>query len=309
MKALIREEKGRLALSQDISLPVPADGEVLVRVRAASLNPYDRESADGTYDGYFAEYGVTEPVRTGLEFAGELVRGGTRFQPGDRVYGYVHLITGWKAHAEYIAIPEDYLASIPAGLDFHQAAAMPLGILTALAVFQDLAPAETPGHTLIIGAAGGIGVYAVQIAHQLGWQVTALASDRQSGLLRDLGAQHLHDRDRVGLTDLPGGYDLILDLSTRYGLDDCLPLLSPDGKFVPSLPDEANGGNSGSDRVGYLMVMNGDGRRLEGQRPAIESGRLQPVVNRIFPFTEHEAAFRHLTGAGKTGRIILRWAD
>ena len=307
MKALIREEKGLMRLADNISRPEPAADEVLVRVRAASLNPYDRESADGRYDGYFEEYGVTEPVRTGLEFSGEVVSGGNRFQPGKQVYGYVHLITGWKTHAEYIPVPEAYLAAIPGDLDFRQAAAMPLGLLTALGVYEDLAPAGGPGKTLIIGASGGIGVYAIQIARHLGWEVTALASGEKEDLLRELGASHVLDRSATSLAGLPGDYDLILDLSTRYRLDDCQPLLSGRGKFIPSLPDDSNGGTSESMQVGYLMVMNGDGNRLEACRAAIENQQLIPVIDNQFDFADHEAAFRRLSSPGKTGRIILSW--
>ncbi|WP_218044619.1 NAD(P)-dependent alcohol dehydrogenase [Aestuariispira insulae] len=297
-----------MALVDNLESPEPGEGDVLVRVHTASVNPYDRESADGVYDGYYDEFGVQEPVRTGLEFSGEVVSQGAVFGAGDRVYGYVHLITGWKTHAEFITVPESYLAPIPEGLKETEAAALPLGILTSLNVFEDMRPVTGAGRVLIIGAAGGIGVYAVQVAKALGYEITALCSPVQRDFVAELGADHLPDFDPETLDGLPGNYDIILDLSTRFRLDQCESLLSNVGKFVPALPDDANGGNSESVKVGYLMVMEGDGKRLEKAADWIASGDIKPVIDQVYSFSDHLSAFDRLNVRGKKGRIIMTWA-
>ena len=309
MKGLVRKEKGQLHLAGDLEKPIPGEGEVLVRVRAATLNPYDKESRDGVYDGYYQEYGVTAPVRTGLELAGEVASEGSRFKPGERVYGYLHLITGWKAHAEYVPVPEDYLAPIPDGLDIREAAAMPLGLLTGLAVFEDITPNKGVSRALVLGATGGVGVYALQIAKRAGFHVTAVTGKTQLDAARDLGADEVFDYATSPLGDLPGGYDVILDLSTRYGIDDVAALLADGGRFVPALPDEDTSVFEQDQRLGYLMVMQGDGGRLEKLAPEIAAGKLRPVVDEVYAFDQLEAAFARLERKGGRGRVVLTWPD
>lgn len=308
MKALIVKEKGRLDLVDDLEKPTAGPGEILIRVKAASLNPYDLESTAGHYDAYFEEYGVTEPVRTGLEYAGVVESDGERLKKGDRVYGYTHLITGWKAHAEFICLPESYVARMPHGLSFDQAAGMPLGMQTSLVALQDLGALTKDGRILIFGASGGIGVYAVQLAKLMGHQVTAVAATDRHQDLKELGADALLDYRNLDWEGLAGRFDLVLDFSTFYSLKDCRPLLAEGGKFVPALPDDNNGGTSESPEVGYLMVEHGDGARIEAMEDAITKGRIRPVIDRAFAFEDHEAALTHLQQKGKLGRVVLTLA-
>lgn len=308
MKGLTINEKGQVILQTDLPHPVQQAGEVLIKVEAASLNPYDLESAAGHYDGYFQDYGVDEAVQTGLEFAGTVTADGTRFKKGDRVYGYVHLITGAKTHAEYISLPEDYVATLPASLNFAQGAALPLGLLTSLAALEDLSrPPHKDKNLLIIGAKGGIGVYGLQVARELGYHVHAVDEPDATDFLMDLGAERVLDRQTFTPTDHANTYDLILDLSTTYSLTDCRIALKEGGIFIPALPDEGNGGTTEDPQVGYLMVSNGDGPRLEAWADKITAQTIRPILERTFPFEDHKQAFQHLTSRGKTGKSILCW--
>lgn len=130
MKGLIVSNDKRFFLKDDLARPVAEQGEVLVRVKSASVNPFDAESAEGRFDAYFAEYGADKEVQSGLEFSGVVESEGQKFQRGDKVFGYVNMISGWKSHAEYIAIDENQMALMPRNLSFAQAASIPLGSLT-----------------------------------------------------------------------------------------------------------------------------------------------------------------------------------
>ncbi|KKJ75324.1 hypothetical protein WH95_19050 [Kiloniella litopenaei] len=306
MKGLIVNEK-TIVLTDGLKKPKPGKGEVLIKVHSASLNPYDLESAAGIYDSYFKEYGFDHPVQTGLEFAGTLETGGTKFNIGERVYGYAHLITGCKTHAEYITLPEEYISTIPSDLSFEEAAALPIGVLTSLSIYEDLSPKASDLKVLIIGASGGVGVYATQLAKQRGHHTTALAGKGHTDFLKDLGADEAYEYTEKLLSDLEGNYDLILDFSTRFTLEDCRFLLSASGKFIPALPNDQNGGTSEDQHIAYLMVMHGDTSRLKSVEPLLKNKALRPVVEEVYRFNKYNEALTHLQKSGKRGRIILNW--
>ncbi|WP_299377253.1 NADP-dependent oxidoreductase [uncultured Kiloniella sp.] len=306
MKGLIVKEK-TITYNSDLKKPEPGKGEVLIKVHSASANPYDMESAAGIYDNYFKEYGFDQAVQTGLEFSGIIKTQGNKFNIGERVYGYAHLITGCKTHAEYITLPEEYISAIPTGLSFEEAAALPIGILTSLSIYEDLAPKPSDLNVLIIGASGGVGVYATQLAKQRNHQITALVGKGHVEFLKELGAHKAYEYVEKSLNDLEGNYDLILDFSTRFTLDDCRSLLSASGKFIPALPDDQNGGTSEDQHVAYLMVMHGDTNRLESVETLLTSKSLVPVIEEVYNFNNYNEAFRHLQKSGKRGRIILNW--
>ncbi|WP_085906653.1 NADP-dependent oxidoreductase [Kiloniella majae] len=306
MKGLIVKEK-TIVHNSDLEKPEPGKDEVLIKVHSASLNPYDLESAAGIYDSYFKEYGFDQAVQTGLEFSGTVQTQGSKFNIGDHVYGYAHLITGCKTHAEYIALPEEYISTIPTGLSFEEAAALPIGILTSLSIYEDLAPKSSNLNILIIGASGGVGVYATQLAKQKNHHITALVGKGHRDFLMELGADKAYEYTEKSLSDLEGDYDLILDFSTRFTLDDCRSLLSASGKFIPALPDDQNGGTSEDQHVAYLMVMHGDTDRLQSVRPLLENKTLIPVVEEVYSFDRYNEALTHLQKSGKRGRIILNW--
>lgn len=307
MKGLVVESNKQFVLRDNLVRPLPEQGEVLVRVKSASVNPYDSESAEGRFDEYFAEYGVDKEVQSGLEFSGIVESDGKRFKRGDQVFGYVNMITGWKSHAEYIAINEDYMALMPTNMDFSQAAAIPLGSLTTLVALQDLGQLKAGMRLLINGAAGGLGLQGIQIAKLLGAHVTAIAGSAQTEFLQSYGADTVYDYNQTNIKQLAEIFDVILDLTNKQTLEDMKLLLTPNGVFIPAEPNPENGGESEDSQVGYLMVMHGDFEKLTHIANWVAEGKLKATVDKEFKFSDYLEAFSRLQQKGRRGRIVMSW--
>jgi NADPH:quinone reductase-like Zn-dependent oxidoreductase len=307
MKGLIVNSDKRFVLKENLTRPVPEQNEVLVKVKSASVNPFDAESAEGRFDAYFAEYGVDKEVQSGLEFSGIVDSDGQEFKRGDKVFGYVNMITGWKSHAEYIAINENQMALMPLNLSFSQAAAIPLGSLTTLVALQDLGHLNAGMKLLINGAAGGLGIQGIQIAKLLGAHVTAIAGIHQTEYLQLYGADKVYDYNQVSINDISDTFDVILDLTNAQNLKDMKKRLTPNGIFIPAEPNQENGGESEDTQVGYLMVMQGDFEKLTRIANWVSDGKIKPVIDKEFHFTDYLQALSRLQEKGRRGRIILNW--
>ncbi|MBL4571663.1 MAG: NAD(P)-dependent alcohol dehydrogenase [Gammaproteobacteria bacterium] len=307
MKGLIVDSNKCFALKENLTRPVAELDEVLVKVKSASVNPFDEESAAGRFDAYFAEYKVDKEVQSGLEFSGIVESDGQKFKRGDKVFGYVNMITGWKSHAEYLAINENQMALMPNNLTFPQAAAIPLGSLTTLVALQDVGRLKAGMKLLIIGAAGGLGIQGIQIGKLLGGHVTAIAGNSQTEFLRPYGADIVHDYNQVSIKDISDTFDLILDLSNAQNLEDMKKRLTPKGMFIPAEPTQENGGESEDPQVGYLMVMEGNFEKLSRIANWVSEGKLRAVIDKEFHFSDYLQAFSRLKEKGRRGRIILNW--
>ncbi|MEH6449411.1 MAG: NAD(P)-dependent alcohol dehydrogenase [Oleispira sp.] len=307
MKGLVVDSNKKFVLKENLTRPLPEQDEVLIRVKSASVNPYDAESAEGRFDEYFSEYGVDKDVQSGLEFSGIVESDGKRFKRGDRVFGYVNMITGWKSHAEYIAINEDYMALMPANMDFSHAAAIPLGSLTTLVALQELGKIEAGMKLLINGAAGGLGLQGIQIAKLLGAHVTAIAGDSQAEHLQSYGADKVYDYNQIDIKQLTEKFDVILDLTNQQTLSDMKKLLPANGIFIPAEPNPENGGESEDAQVGYLMVMHGNFENLTRIANWVDEGKLKAAVDKEFKFTDYLEAFSRLQQKGRRGRIVMSW--
>ena len=217
------------------------------------------------------------------------------------------MITGWKSHAEYIAINEDYMALMPANLNFSQAAAIPLGSLTTLIALQELGQLKTGMKLLINGAAGGLGLQAIQIAKLLGAHVTAIAGDSQAEHLQSYGADKVYDYNLININKITESFDVILDLTNKQTLADMKKRLTAKGIFIPAEPNPENGGESEDTQVGYLMVMHGNFEKLTRIASWVSKGKLKAVVDKEFKFTDYLEAFSRLKQKGRRGRIVLSW--
>ena len=307
MKGLVVNSGKNIVLKEGLIKPSVAQGEVLVEVKSASVNPFDAESAEGRFDPYFSEYGVDKEVQTGLEFAGVIKSDGQKFKNGDKVFGYVHMITGWKSHAEYIAIDENYLALMPDTLSYSQAAAIPLGALTALIALKDLGHLKAGMKLLINGAAGGLGIQGIQIGKILGAQVTAIAGSQQTEYLQSYGADQVHDYNQSKIGDIPGKFDVILDLTNVQKLDNMKKLLTPTGIFIPAEANDENGGLLEDPQVAYLMVAHGDSGKLTLIANWVSEGKLKAVIDSEFSFSDYQQAMARVKEKGRRGRIVLSW--
>jgi len=307
MKGLVVDNHKNFVLKDNLICPIPEQDEVLVKVHSASLNPYDAQSAAGRFDLYFAEYGVDKEVQSGLEFSGTVESDGTRFKKGDKVFGYVNMITGWKSHAQFIAISEDAIALMPQNLTFAQAASIPLGALTTLVAFQDLGQLQKGMKVLINGAAGGLGLQGTQIAKLLGAHVSVIAGSSQTEYLQSFGADAVYDYNQINIADITDTFDVILDLTNQQNLEAMKKILTPKGVFIPAEPNAENGGESEDPQVGYLMVMQGDYEKLTCIAHWISEKKLQAVIDKEFNFTDYINALSRLQEKGRRGRIVMSW--
>ena len=307
MKGLVVNSNKQFVLKENLIRPVAEQDEVLVKVKSASVNPFDAQSAEGRFDTYFAKYGVAKEVQSGLEFSGVIESDGQKFNRGDKVFGYVNMITGWKSHAEYIAIPENQIALMPKNVSFSQAASLPLGSLTTLVALTDLGQLNAGMTLLINGAAGGLGIQATQIAKVLGAHVTAIAGNSQTEFLQSYGADKIYDYNLISIHDISDTFDVILDLTNSLNLQDMKKRLTPNGIFIPAEPNQKNGGESEDKQVGYLMVMQGDFEKLIRIADWVSDGKLKPVIDKEFHFSDYLKALSRLQEKGRRGRIILNW--
>jgi len=236
LKAVVQEEYGSPEVLElrDIDKPVAGDDEVLVRVRAASVNPPDWAGVHGVPYVARLAFGLRRPklgVR-GTDLAGTVEAVGrnvARLRAGDEVFG-----AGSGTFAEYAVAPAEHLVTKPANVTFEQAAAVPMAGLTALQALRD-AGSIAPGlKVLIVGAGGGIGTFAVQIAKSFGTQVTGVWSTSTLELVRSIGADHVIDYTQEDFTQGEERYDLILDNALQHSLSRLQRALSRNGTLVPN---------------------------------------------------------------------------
>lgn len=299
-----------LSLVHDAPEPVRREGEVKVEIRYASLNPTDADIARGDIDLFIKLARARSGVRTGLEFSGTVVEGGSKFSTGTKVVGYTHLLKGPKTHQDVVSIPETYIAEMPENLSFAQAAAFPLGAQTSLVALRDIARLEPGQSVLILGASGGLGVYAIQLARQMQLAVTGVSGPDGLQLMKQLGAHEVVDYHQVPVDQMSGQFDAVLEFSNKYVFRDVRHLLNPRGTFVPTNPQNnllAIAGNRiRRQKVGYLFVDRGDNALLTDLAGQIADGKLSVGPVRAFDFEDFEQAFASLKEPGQLGRTVLR---
>src|SRR5665811_2031490 len=236
MKAMVQDTYGSAEVLElrEIDKPEIADDQVLVRVRAAGVNPADWAIMSGL--PYIARpvYGLRKPKNAvrGTDVAGQVEavgQGVTRFRPGDEVFGWC-----LGAYAEYASASEDALALKPANLTFEQAASVPMASLVALQALRDHGNVQAGQSVLINGASGGIGTFAVQIAKSLGAQVTGVCSTGNVDMVRSIGADHVIDYTSEDFTRSGQRYDFILDNVANHSLSDLRRAVTPAGVLVPN---------------------------------------------------------------------------
>lgn len=320
MKAVVYHEYGSpdVLRLEDVEKPTPADNEVLVRVRAASLNPLDWHFMRGT--PYFGRVsmGLLRPkvARLGVDVAGQVEAVGrnvTLFKPGDEVFGGR---TG--AFAEYVCVREDRaLVLKPANMTFAQAASVPVAAVTALQGLRDKGHIQPGQKVLINGASGGVGTFAVQIAKSFGADVTGVCSTRNADMVRSIGADRVIDYTREDFTRSEQRYDVILDCVGNRSLLDLRRVLNPKGTYVmvggppgrwiDPLPRAAGAlvlsRFVSQDMVVFLAELNK--KDLTVLRDLMQAGKLTPVIDRSYRLSEVPAAIRYLEQGHARGKVVV----
>jgi len=328
MKAAVHAEYGPPDVVQiaDVEKPVPKDDEVLIKVHAASINPYDWHFMRGVPQLMRLIAGLRKPrdTRLGADVAGQVDAVGTgvtRFKPGDAVFGI-----GKGTLAEYVCAPQSALATKPGNTTFEQAAAAGIAALTALQALRDEGRIQAGQKVLINGAAGGVGTFAVQIAKAFGAEVTGVCSTRNVELATSIGADHVIDYTREDFTKGGRRYDLIVDCVGNHSLPALTRALAPRGTYVGAggggiRPEDFSGASWMASFLGRSitqLVLQLFGRHkltgilarrstedLEVLRDLMAAGKVSPVIDRRYSLTEAREAIRYLEQGHARGKVVI----
>ncbi|TMR07340.1 NAD(P)-dependent alcohol dehydrogenase [Actinomadura soli] len=307
---------------KDVGEPAIARDEVLVRVRAASVNPYDWRHVGADPKLVRLSVGLRRPkpgLVPGADLAGVVERVGdevTGLRAGDEVFGEVRL----GSFAEMVAVPQNRLAVKPARLTFEQAASVSMAAHTALQALRDVGRIAAGQRVLVNGASGGIGTFAVQLARTFGAEVTGVCSTRNVELVRSLGADDVVDYTRADFTARKGGYDLLIDivgdrslarlrrpLTSRGTLVIVGGIASGRGRLLGPAAQVFRGALASPfvrQRIGtvHWKPNSADLRLLAG---LMEDGRLTPVIDRTYPFDQIPEALRYIERGHARGKVAI----
>jgi NADPH:quinone reductase-like Zn-dependent oxidoreductase len=296
----------------EVDTPVPAAGEVLVKVRAASVNAADWHVMRGKPLFSRATLGLLRPKHKilGVDIAGQVEAAGsgvTRFKPGDEVYANL-LDHGYGGFAEYASVPVNVMSPKPAKLSFEEAAAVPMAAVTALQGLRRHGELQPTQRVLVNGATGGVGSFAVQIAKAYGPEVTAVTSTPNLDVARSLGADHVVDYTTTDFARSGRRYDRILDTVGNRSVADLRRALAGGGKAavtgftsVPRLLGVSLRGGKDIAQV-QAHVTTSD---LELLSELIEAGKLRPQIDRRYPFAEIPAAIAYLEHGRARGKVVV----
>jgi NADPH:quinone reductase-like Zn-dependent oxidoreductase len=321
MKAIVQDEYGSPDVLElrDIDKPEIGDDEVLVGVHAAGVDRSVWHNMTGLpYLMRIGGYGLRAPKNPvpGMEVAGVVEAVGknvTRLQPGDEVFGI-----GKGSYAEYTRAPEDKLAPKPANLTFEQAAVVAISGSAALQGLRDHGKVRPGQEVLVIGASGGVGTFAVQIAKALGAHVTGVCSTRKVDMVRSIGADHVIDYTREDFAEGEQRYDVILDIGGNSSLSRLRRALTPEGTLV--IVGGEGGGRwfGGIDRqLRARMLSRSAGQKLRTYvstqnhedlivlKEFLESGKVTPVIDRTYPLSEVPEAIRYLEEGHAQGKVVI----
>ena len=318
MKAVIHRSYGPPAVLQiaEFEKPVPQDDEVLVKIRATSVNPAEWYGMTGLFIARLGS-GLFKPkeIRLGVDYSGVVETAGknvTDFQPGDEVYG-----ARSGAFAEYVCV-KNHIYPKPTSVTFEQAGSIGVAAMTALQGLRDHGKLQAGQKVLINGASGGVGTYAVQIAKALSAEVTAVCSPRNVELIRSLGADHVLDYTKEDFTRNGQRYDLLLDIAGSRPWREVRRVLKPDAHYVIV---GAPKGNKVIGPLGFIIKT-----RLSALRASqtivffvakfiredfllmnqwLESGQVKPFVEKTYPLEKIADAMHHLGTGHARGKIVV----
>ena len=320
MKAIIYTKYGPPEVLQlkEVEKPTPKDNEVLVKVMAASANPADWHIIRGEPKFARLAFGLTKPknVIPGIDIAGKVEAVGKNvkeFKPGDEVFGDC----GWGgAFAEYVCVNEKRMVPKPANISFEEAATIFVAGITALQALRDKEKIKSGQKVLIIGASGGVGTFAVQLAKYFGTEVTGVCSTKNLDLVRSIGADKVIDYTKEDFTNASQKYDLIIDNVANRSVNNLNRALNPNGicvivgfsslsrmfqhMFLGPLISMA-----GNKKIVGLGTAKSNKKDLLLLKDLFESGKLKPVIDRRYPLSEVPEAIRYLEEGHARGKVVI----
>jgi len=319
MKAIVYRKNGPpdVLSCEDLEKPIPNDGEVLIKVHAAAVNPLDYHLMKGGPAPLRLLFGPRKAKVPGVDVAGvvEAVGSGVKeFKPGDAVFG-----TGRGTFAEFAVAPESSLVRKPEGISFDEAAASPIAALTALQGLRNKGRIQSGQTVLINGASGGVGTFAVQLARNFGAHVTGVCSAKNAEMVRSLGAERVIDYACVDFTAGAARYDLIFDLAGNHSFSDCKRVLNPKGIHVGAgiLAGQKSlvlmfGGLlavlvvsrfSRQKFTTYVAKANREDLSFIGE--LLASGRLKPVIDKKYTLDQVPEAIRYQGTWHARGKLVV----
>ncbi|HKV59615.1 MAG TPA: NAD(P)-dependent alcohol dehydrogenase [Ktedonobacteraceae bacterium] len=318
MKAIVYTKYGSPSVLQfkEAEKPAPKDGEILVKVYAASANPLDWHFMRGAPFLARLSGGLRKPKdpRLGADFAGRVEAVGnnvTQFQPGDEVFG---ASTG--TFAGYACATENEVALKPANLSFEEAAAIPVAAITALQGLRDKGQIQPGQKVLVNGASGGVGSFGVQIARSFGAEVTGVCSTRNVEMVHSIGADHVIDYTQEDFTRNGRHYDLIYDAVGNRSVSDYRRALNPNGicaiagfQSLPRLFEHMVLGplrsKIGNKKVGLMGIAQINQKDLVFVKELVEAGKVVPVIDRRYSLCETAEAIRYLEEGHARGKVVI----
>ncbi len=310
MKAVVIHRYGAAEVLQyeDVEQPKIDSTQLLVKVRASSVNPIDWKIRQGMLS---LIAGNKFPKILGFDVAGDVVEVGsgvTRFKAGDAIYGSTSFPGG--GYAEFAAVPESVAVLKPTNLSYEEAAAVPLAALTALQALRDQGNIQTGQNVLINGAAGGVGIFAVQIAKALGAVVTGVSSTKNLDLVKSLGADRVIDYTQQDFAEDTAQYDIIFDAVGKRSLSQTKKVLKPNGIYITTLP----GPEVLLESV-LTAFLPGQKAKFLFEKPnvkdllflkeLIEAGKIRVVIDRTYPLQELAAAHAYSETGRAVGKIAI----
>ena len=285
---------------EEIPRPKIETNQVLVKIHDAAVNPMDWKVREGLMKKMSS---TNLPLTLGQDFAGEIVEVGaevSKFKAGDRVFGFAQ-----GAYAEFAAIPEDKIATIPTSLDFVTAAALPTAGVTAYQILTSAVQIKPKDKILIHGAAGAVGSFLVQIAKHLGAEVIANASSEDADYLNHIGANHLIDYKTQRFEEFAKDMDVVVDLIGGETAKRSYQVIKKGGALVSTLgaADPKEGEKFGIRAISF--VMKPDAEDLKKLADLVDQGKVNPRVDRIVPFDEFREAQDLVQSGQSHGKIIL----
>lgn len=319
MKAIVYNRYGppEVLRYEEVEKPAPKEDEVLIRVRAASVNPLDWRLMRGTPSFVRLMMGLSESKlkRPGVDVAGRVEAVGpkvTRLRVGDAVFGSCR-----GAFAEYVCTPESSVVTKSANVTFEEAAAVPIAGYTALQALRNKGHVQAGQRVLINGAAGGVGTFAVQIAKSLGAEVTGVCSTRNVEMVRSIGADRVIDYTQEDFTKSGQRYDVIVDSAGNHSVSEVRRAMSPAGicvavggpwlGYIPLLTEMIKAAVSSrfSDRKIRTLLARRNPEDLATLSDLLESGKVKPVIDRRYGLSDVPEAMRYMEEGHARGKVVI----